>query len=210
MRKAQIRAAAADLLAERGLSATRVEDVAARAGTSKAAVLYWFGGKDALLSEALCLQDEVFYGELTTRLTSLGTAGARLWLIANTFLFRYEYRLWMELCVQALHDSATAEVRQALDQRWRELIASAIAEGQKSGEFRAAEPQLLAINLAALLDGLSVQVSLKDPALSRPEAFTIWLSAAEMWLGATLAPVDGRPSDGTATDGTPSLSEDAR
>ncbi|HMJ94463.1 MAG TPA: TetR/AcrR family transcriptional regulator [Thermoleophilaceae bacterium] len=186
MRKAQIRAAAAYLIGERGLSHTRVEDVAARAGTSKAAVLYWFGGKDELLAEALRLQDEVFYGELTQRMASLESAGQRLRLVGEMFLFRYEYRLWMQLCVHALNDPATADVRLSFDRRWRELIARTIAEGQEGGEFESGDAQELAVRLAALLDGLSMQVTLADPAVPRDDALAIWLRAAEDWLGATL------------------------
>jgi AcrR family transcriptional regulator len=188
VRKAQIRAAAAYLIGERGLNATRVEDVAARAGTSKAAVLYWFSDKDALLAEALSLQDEVFYGELTQLMTSLDSAGQRLRLIGDTFLFRYEYRLWMELCVHALHKPTTAEVRRSFDQRWRELIARTIVEGQERGEFEPGDAHLLAVNLAALLDGLCIQVTLGDPAVPAPHAVRIWVRAAETWLGAKLEP----------------------
>jgi AcrR family transcriptional regulator len=190
VRKPQIRAAAAYLIGERGLHATRVEDVAARAGTSKAAVLYWFRDKDALLVEALALQDEAFYGELTQQMTSLDSAGERLRLIGDTFLFRYEYRLWMELCVHALHDPATAEVRRSFDQRWRELIAHAIVEGQERREFEPGDAQVIAVQLAALLDGLCIQITLGDPAVSANHAIYIWKRAAEAWLGATLEPAD--------------------
>lgn len=34
------------MIAERGVSGTRVADVAKRAGTSAPAILYWFGSKD--------------------------------------------------------------------------------------------------------------------------------------------------------------------
>src|SRR5579872_1826063 len=78
VRKAQIRAAAADLISERGLAATRVEDIAARAGTSKPAVLYWFSNKDELLVEALTFQDERFYGELAVQIDSLESGRQQL------------------------------------------------------------------------------------------------------------------------------------
>jgi AcrR family transcriptional regulator len=48
-RPAEILAAALDLFAERGFSATRMEDVAARAGLSKAGVYLYFEDKMALL-----------------------------------------------------------------------------------------------------------------------------------------------------------------
>ena len=49
-RPAEILAAALDLFAEKGFSATRMEDVAARAGLSKAAIYLYFKDKMALLT----------------------------------------------------------------------------------------------------------------------------------------------------------------
>ena len=46
------------MIAERGVAATRIADVAERAGTSPPAVLYWFETQDELLAEALTLDEE--------------------------------------------------------------------------------------------------------------------------------------------------------
>ena len=53
IRKPQILAAAGEVISERGIAATRIADVAVRAGTSPPAVLYWFDDRDKLLNEAL-------------------------------------------------------------------------------------------------------------------------------------------------------------
>src|SRR5204863_227897 len=63
--------AAAGVIAERGIAATRIADVAERAGTSPPAVLYWFESKDELLAEALTVEEERFYEALTDRMESL-------------------------------------------------------------------------------------------------------------------------------------------
>lgn len=65
-RPAEILTAALDLFAEKGFTATRMEDVASRAGLSKAAIYLYFRDKMALL-EALVKQ---------TVLTNLGQARA--------------------------------------------------------------------------------------------------------------------------------------
>ena len=54
-------AAAAQLIAERGFSDTRIADVAARVGASPALVIYYFGTKDSLLTEALRFSERAFY-----------------------------------------------------------------------------------------------------------------------------------------------------
>ena len=69
LRRPQILAAAAEVIAERGLVKTRIADVAERAGTSPPAVLYWFRSKDELLAEALTVDaEERFYIEMRERI----------------------------------------------------------------------------------------------------------------------------------------------
>ena len=53
LRKPQIVAAAGEVLYERGLFETRIGDIAERAGTSSATILYYFESKDQLLEEAV-------------------------------------------------------------------------------------------------------------------------------------------------------------
>ena len=62
-RRQQILDAAALVIAERGLCDTRVADIGARAGVSAALVLYYFGSKDRLLTEALTAAEDRFYLE---------------------------------------------------------------------------------------------------------------------------------------------------
>src|SRR5690349_23776504 len=60
-RRDQMLEAAAALIAERGFSETRITDVARRAGASPALVVYYFGTKDQLLTEALRWSETAFY-----------------------------------------------------------------------------------------------------------------------------------------------------
>jgi len=62
-RKAQILSAAVQVICERGLCDTRIADVAVRAGTSSALILYYFESKDRLLAEALAFSEQRFYAE---------------------------------------------------------------------------------------------------------------------------------------------------
>ena len=78
IRKPQLLAAAAEVIAERGLAATRIADVAERAGTSSAGVLYWFESRDELLAEALSSAERSFHDELAARLEPLEDPRARL------------------------------------------------------------------------------------------------------------------------------------
>src|SRR4051795_9122490 len=61
VRRDQMLAAASTLIAERGFSETRIADVAKRVGASPALVIYYFGTKDTLLTEALRYSENKFY-----------------------------------------------------------------------------------------------------------------------------------------------------
>jgi AcrR family transcriptional regulator len=186
LRRAQLLEAAAGVIAERGIASTRITDVAERAGTSPPAVLYWFETKDELLTEALTIEDERFYLELTGRMTALARARDRLRLILEASAEEYDWTLWMELWTRALRDRSTSLARRRLDDRWRSQIADVIREGQEAGEFGDADPDAVAVVLASLIDGLAIQVTLGDPVVSEERMLRHALEIAGRLLGAEL------------------------
>jgi AcrR family transcriptional regulator len=172
IRRPQLLTAAAEVIAERGFAATRIADVAERAGTSPAGVLYWFESRDELLAEALTFAEDRFAEQLGARLAKLDCPSERLVaLIESSVGDDDEWKLWLELWVRALHDPELAGARQRLDDRWRAQIAAVIREGQVAGDFGGPDPERAALELSALMDGLAVQVALGDtvvtPALMR-------------------------------------------
>ena len=190
IRKPQILTAAAEVIAERGLASTRIADVAERAGTSPPAVLYWFGSKDDLLTDALTIDEDRFYGAITERLAALEHPRHRLRLLIEACAVEYDLALWMELWGRALRDRGAAAARQRLDDRWRGQIAEVIRDGQELGEFEAVDVDDAAAIVAAVLDGLAVQVTLGDPAIPADRMRDLAVQSAELLLGCELAPVD--------------------
>ena len=186
IRKPQLLAAAAEVIAERGIAATRISDVAERAGTSSPAVLYWFGSKEELLSEALTWEEDRFYADLTGRLAEGLSPSERLALLIEASSVGGEWMLWMEFWARALRDPGVADTRVKLDRRWRGAIAEIIEEGEDSGEFGDCDAGEVAATLAALLDGLAVQVSLNDPEMPPERMMAIARRVAESELGAEL------------------------
>ena len=186
LRRPQLLEAAAGVIAERGIAQTRIADVAERAGTSPPAVLYWFDSKDELLAEALTVDEERYYQRLTERLEALASPRDRLRLLLESSAEEYDSTLWMELWTRALRDASTRRTRRRLDQRWRGQIADLIRQGQRAGEFGAADPEEVALVLAALIDGLAVQVTLRDPDVSKDQMLARALDIAEALLQVNL------------------------
>jgi AcrR family transcriptional regulator len=196
IRKPQILSAAAEVIAERGLASTRIADVAERAGTSAPAVLYWFENKDVLLTEALTSNEDRFDAALGERLATITSPAAKLVALIAACAHDYDWRLWVELWARSLQDAGTARARHALDDRWRGLLADLVRDGQAAGEFGECDPEETALALAALIDGLSLQMTLRDPSVAPARMYETCIATAERLLGARLpgAPSgDGRP-----------------
>ena len=189
-RRTQMLEAAAEVIGERGLCDTRIADVAKRAGLSPALVVYYFGSKEKLLTEALAYAEDLFYIEAFRELTGIEGAAEQLARLIGLACPPVEQRetdeywaLWVELWSRALRNGEAARKREALDRRWRNTIAEVVREGQRSGEFGPYDPERFATYLSALMDGLALQMLLKDSAVDGEMMNGMCLSAAARELG---------------------------
>src|SRR3712207_3695350 len=165
-RRTQMLEAAAEVIGERGLCDTRIADVAKRAGLSPALVVYYFGSKEKLLTEALTYAEDLFYIEAFHELTGISGAPERMVRLIELACPAVEsgdsdgyWALWVELWSRALRDPEAARKREALDRRWRNTIAEVVVEGQRAGEFGSCDASRFATYLSALMDGLALQRS---------------------------------------------------
>jgi AcrR family transcriptional regulator len=180
--------AAADLIAERGFSETRIADVARRVNASPALVIYYFGTKDQLLTAALRHSEDAFYEECTRRLDAAATAREQLEIIVRLTCgpdsedLPGTWGLWFDLWAQAFRHPAVANHRVELERRWRTLIAGVVRGAVDGGEIRRVDADRFATTWGALLDGLSIQVALKDESVGPDVAFEIAMTFAEREL----------------------------
>jgi len=185
-RRRRILAAAVDVLTEKGFAGARIADVASAAGTSPALVVYHFGTLDGALAEALGSVEDAFYAELSSannpeagaveQLRTLGT------LACETGPAVGSWALWMEVWVRALHDGQARALARALDARWKQTVRAVVDEGVWEGVFTCADPDATVARLASLMDGLAVQVSLRDPDISAARMTELWLTGAALEL----------------------------
>src|ERR1700688_2479807 len=106
-RKEQMLRAALEVIVQRGYAETRIADVAERAGTSPALVIYYFKTRDQLLTEALRYSEDAWYAAGTRRMAAIETAAGRLEeLVAMTCLPEEDepscsWLLWLDLWAQS-------------------------------------------------------------------------------------------------------------
>jgi AcrR family transcriptional regulator len=194
-RREQMLRAALEVINERGYADSRIADVAERAGTSPALVIYYFKTKDQLLTEAIRFAEDLWYEEGTRRMAAIPTAAGRLEeVVAMSCLPEADmdtpnsWVLWLDLWAQALRHPEVATVRQKYDERWRQTISSLVVEGQEAGEFGPVDPADFALLFSALLDGLAIQSALGDPAVDEHKAFELAMGFAADRLGFTWTP----------------------
>jgi AcrR family transcriptional regulator len=147
-RPGEILAAALDLFSERGFAATRMEDVAARAGLSKAAIYLYFADKTALLR---AIVDDAIETNITTIrdrvLAQQGPVAPMLRTLLATFATVLRTTRFPDLIKLIISESrARPEIGHLyLDHaigRAFPLVQSLIARGIATGEFREVDPAM--------------------------------------------------------------------
>jgi AcrR family transcriptional regulator len=191
VRKVQILEAAVHVIGERGFSNTRIADIASRAGTSSALVIYYFESKDRLLAEALSFSEEHFFDATARELDAIDSARDRMIRLLELSCSQSstdrdwleEWLLWVDLWALSARDPVVAKDREAMERRWRDTIADIVRLGQRRGEFDSVDPDDFALRLGALIDGLAVQVVLNDPDVDSRRMFDLCVGHAAKELG---------------------------
>ena len=90
----------------------------------------------------------------------------------------------MELWARALRDPELAATRADLDARWRRTIADVVRYGQETGRVRSGRTRTSSrCCSASLLDGLAVQIALRDMEVTPDRVRELAVRLAERELG---------------------------
>jgi len=211
-RREEIISTALDVIQRQGLPAVRSANVASALGVSTALIFYHFGTLENLIATAFDRAAERDLQRLAEARGGDGTALARLDAVLRMYGPTGDasgWTLWIEGWAAALRDPVLRDLGQRLDLRWREAVTELIAEGVAAGEFRCADPRGAAWRITALLDGLAVQLVVRQGTVSGDEVAT-WISqtvARELDLRpgalADCAVADRAPADRAPVDRAP-------
>lgn len=187
VRRAQILRAARACIVKLGYERATVRDVAEEAKVSTGTIVHYFGDKDTMLEAALLDKVQDTGIAFRAALTGAQSAWERLERLVNASLpetaeVRDEWRLWLTFWGEVTRNERLRAVSEKQHQRWTRFLARIIAAGSSSGEFAPVDPALTAIQMAALIDGLAIQTTLQNPALSPAQMRQICLSALQRLL----------------------------
>jgi AcrR family transcriptional regulator len=164
--------AVVEVIAERGLEAATMRNVAAVAGISLAQVQYYFRSKDELVAAAFQHVTRAFDEKLATVDLSgpprkVLRDALELWLPLDESRAR-DARVWLAFSAAAATSAALKEIAAATDHELRiafaRLLDAAVAEGRLADVI---DTESEAALLLAVVDGLVVQ-ALALPARTRP------------------------------------------
>ena len=171
-RRIEILETTCQVVIERGFAATRVSDVANKLGVSTGLIHYHFESKDQLLAAAF---QHAASADLARVLAEIASAESPLDKLDKVFRLyspaeaESGWMLWIDGWGEALRSPELKRISQDLDLHWKEALESVILEGVAKGSFTCADPPGAAWRLAALLDGLGVQVTVHEGVISRDE-----------------------------------------
>jgi AcrR family transcriptional regulator len=178
--------AAAQAITELGLSNVRLSDVAERAGMSPGHVTYYFPSKNDLLMRAIRLSEESLTAQVAQEIGKIRDPWKRLDRLINLSAASRPgdpgWVLWFQVWLTAAGDADVARVHDELDARWRAILADVIRYGCERGSFEAADPDAVAMILSALIDGLSIQLTLGSSSLNRTQLLRACSAAARLHL----------------------------
>jgi hypothetical protein len=103
--------------------------------------------------------------------------------------------LWFDLWAQAFRHDEVKAGRIEADARWRRMIIDTLKVADSAELDTKVDTTMFALEFAALLDGLSIQVALEDPEVDSEVAYQIAMRFAER--GLDLAPEQKSASKNT-------------
>ena len=150
---------AAELVAERGVAGTSLDDVLAAAGASKSQLYHYFAGRDELVEAAVAHRCTQVLGGLTQALGNVATL-AELDAMLRGFVAGFEQQGLPGCPIGSLasevaerNDGARRQAAAAFD-AWEGLFSDALGRMRERGELRAdASPGTLATALLASIEG---------------------------------------------------------
>ena len=189
VRRRMLLDAARGVIAERGLHATTVRDVAAAGEVAVGTVTYHFSSMEEVLAGVLENEMESYSAEIWSRAASAPTGLDGLTvlvdgLVASDLRTHEHWKLWLDFWALAAHYPQYATWQSRVYRDLHQLTADILRRGQADGSLVVGDPAGEAVEFIALLDGLVVQAYLPGSRLSPTRARAV----LHHYVRATMSP----------------------
>jgi AcrR family transcriptional regulator len=187
-RRRQLVQAAFDVLVERGVEDTRIVDIGRRAGVAASLVSYYFPNKDDLLLEATRFGIDRFFTDRAAALARIEDPLDRLehairWALPEGHRDG-DWIMLLQFWTRAIYRPSLQTVAAMFQTRARGMYVSLVESGTASGRFRpVSSSEAIASTLIAAIEGLSIRILLRDPALDVPGMEALLIDYARLAVG---------------------------
>lgn len=190
-RRSQLAAVAIDVIAERGLGAVRVKDIAEAADVSPRLVAYYYPEIDDLIDEVYRVAVDRYYWQRLEAITKLDSPVDRLANLIESGLPAGDgdvlSRALYEFSVNAGRDPTHGTLMTLLFEREVSLYVAVLEAGRASGDFTLTEPvQSVAQNFVALEDAFGMYLNGGNSSLDASAAIALLRSYARSATGVDL------------------------
>ncbi len=155
--------AACRVISSQGAERLRMSDVAREAGVSTALVHYYFATRADLLDQTFRYADERADERVAAHMAAATDAVGRLTALLAFYVLEEDVAvenaiLWHQMWNQAVFDERLRETLKASYADWIVQIGDALQEVAAERGIAVAAPDVVARRLAAIVDGLGMQI----------------------------------------------------
>lgn len=175
VRRPLIVEAARSVIADRGLFATTMRDIAAASEASLGTVTYHFSGIAEILAEVLNGEMDTFYAPIIAAATAKQDGRAALHAVIDGFFAsspraRQHWALWLDFWALSAHDTEHASRQAAIYRRWQADVESIIKRGVTDSSLCLDAVDETVTEFMAVFDGMASHAYLPGADVSPAEA----------------------------------------
>ncbi len=164
------------VMAERGIEAATIREIARETGYSTGMLVHYFKNKDELLLYAIRLASM----RMGARMWNKGGEATGTQVLRNVLLSalpineegKLEWHIWVIFWCKSLNNPSMAEEQRRWYVEYRSFVRGLLVDGQRNGYYRSdIDAAREADSLVAFVDGIGMQATL-DPQRFPPEYLT--------------------------------------
>jgi TetR/AcrR family transcriptional regulator len=188
-RKSHILDTARELLLEKGLNATSINQIAKRSELSVGAIYFYYKDKEELFAALQVEGLELLHQTIRQSVDSESTPDGKIRSIAQAYLrFSEEHKNYFDIINYFLTSPETMfppDLKTEIDEHGNASIfalTTAIREGIDNGQFKAVDPRRQAIILWSAFHGMIQLKKLEKTILAKDEHQSLYMEALDRFL----------------------------
>jgi AcrR family transcriptional regulator len=201
-RRAELIEAARQVIQRRGFAKATVGAITSEAGANLGLLNYHFTSRDDVVAEAFAAaaREDLARMEEASRRHDSPPARLAAFLELSDWDDREGWRMWIDAWGESVHTEKLRTTLETFQRGWRAVLANVLADGDRQGCWRCADPEDAAGRLVAALDGIGLHAALHPHDVPTESAIAWARRLTELEVGVTLPDTpEPAPAPGPAT-----------